>query len=83
MYFTLELCATPFRTGSCCKRIISSQGTDRVVIDCLDHNPAHVGHALELLRSPDIEVIPGVESADCEALYPRFNELMRQWVAKK
>lgn len=78
MFVTLEPCSTKGRTGSCCERIINSQGIRRVVIGCLDPNPAHAGRALELLRGDGIEVAWGIEHTTCEALNPRFNNRMRE-----
>ncbi|MEM8868551.1 MAG: bifunctional diaminohydroxyphosphoribosylaminopyrimidine deaminase/5-amino-6-(5-phosphoribosylamino)uracil reductase RibD [Verrucomicrobiota bacterium] len=76
MFVTLEPCSTAGRTGSCCERIIQSRGIRRVIIGCLDPNPAHAGRALALLRRYGIEVVCGVEDVACEALNPRFNRQM-------
>ena len=59
MFVTLEPCSTAGRTGSCCERILQSGGIRRVVIGCLDPNPAHGGRALDLLRAHGITVIWG------------------------
>lgn len=77
LYVTMEPCSTTGRTGSCCERIINSQGIRRVVIGCIDPNPAHAGRAVELLRSDGIEVVCGVERRLCEALNRMFNQRMR------
>lgn len=77
MFVTLEPCSTAGRTGSCCERIIKSHGIRRVVIGCLDPNPAHAGRALKLLSENGIKVLWGIEQAICEALNPRFNHAMR------
>lgn len=77
MFVTMEPCSTAGRTGSCCERIINSSGIRRLVIGCLDPNPAHAGRALDLLSLHGIDVVWGVEAASCEALNPRFNQQMR------
>lgn len=73
MFVTLEPCSTTGRTGSCCERIIRSRGIHRVIIGCLDPNPAHAGQGPGLLESHGISVVVGVERAACESLNPRFN----------
>lgn len=78
IFVTLEPCSTAGRTGSCCERIIHSRGISRVVIGCLDPNPAHEGRALEILGNHGIEVVWGLERDACEALNPQFNRRMKQ-----
>lgn len=77
MYVTLEPCSTTGRTGSCCQRILDSEGIQRVVIGCLDPNPVHAGRAISLLEGAGILVDYGIEQAACEALNPLFNAAMQ------
>lgn len=77
MYVTLEPCSTAGRTGSCCQRILDSGGIQRVVVGCLDPNPAHAGRAIPLLEQQGIIVEWGIEHNACEALNPSFNAQMR------
>lgn len=77
MFVTLEPCSTAGRTGSCCQRLIEAGQIRRVVIGCLDPNPAHAGRALRVLADNGITTVWGVEQAACEALNPEFNRRMR------
>ena len=77
MYVTLEPCSTHGRTGSCCHLILENTGIRRVVVGCLDPNPAHAGRAIPLLEQNGIRIEWGIEQAACEALNPNFNLQMR------
>lgn len=72
MYVTLEPCCTHGRTGACTDAIIAS-GIKRVVVGATDPNPAHSGHAFEVLRAAGIEVITGVLERECTELNLVFN----------
>lgn len=55
LYVTLEPCSTTGRTPPCVDSIIRA-GIARVVIGCVDPNPAHAGRGLELLRRAGVAV---------------------------
>ena len=71
IYVTLEPCSTYGRTPPCTEAIIANK-LARVVIGSLDPNPKHNGKAVEILRSHNIEVEYGVESAACSELNRPF-----------
>jgi diaminohydroxyphosphoribosylaminopyrimidine deaminase/5-amino-6-(5-phosphoribosylamino)uracil reductase len=59
LYVTLEPCSTHGRTPPCTEAIIRS-GIKRVVVACLDANPAHAGAGIRILRDAGIETVWGV-----------------------
>lgn len=72
LYVTLEPCSTSGRTPPCTEAI-KSAGIKRVVIGCLDPNPAHHGLARSILEKAGIEVTNGVLELECRNLNPEFN----------
>ena len=61
IFISLEPCSTHGRTPPCTNAIIQS-GIKRVIVCCLDPNPEHSGHGLEILKNHGIEVILAPES---------------------
>jgi diaminohydroxyphosphoribosylaminopyrimidine deaminase/5-amino-6-(5-phosphoribosylamino)uracil reductase len=59
LYVTLEPCSTHGRTPPCTDAIIRS-GIERVVVACLDANPAHAGAGIKILRDSGIETVWGI-----------------------
>ncbi len=78
LYVTLEPCTTTGRTPPCCEAIIRS-GIRRVVMGCMDQNPAHGGAAVERLQAAGIEVVTDVCREECE----RLNEHFFWWIQRK
>ena len=78
LYVTLEPCTTTGRTPPCCEAIIRSR-VGRVVIGCLDENPAHGGAAVERLRAAGIQVETGLLEEECH----RLNEHFFWWIRKR
>lgn len=71
IYVTLEPCSTTGRTPPCTEAI-KKAGISRVVMGCLDPNPAHAGAAIPILESAGIAVTVGVAEDECRALIRGF-----------
>jgi diaminohydroxyphosphoribosylaminopyrimidine deaminase/5-amino-6-(5-phosphoribosylamino)uracil reductase len=71
LYVTLEPCSTQGRTPPCTGLILEKQ-IGRVVVGCIDPNPAHAGRGIRILRRAGVEVITGVCRAEAETLIAPF-----------
>lgn len=71
IYVTLEPCSTTGLTPPCTAAIIAAKFA-KVVIGCLDPNPAHAGQALKIFRKAMIETVVGIEEGKCLALNDAF-----------
>ena len=69
---TLEPCSTQGRTPACTDAI-QQAGIKKVIVGCVDVNPAHAGRGLDLLREAGLEVISGVREAECQELIRAFS----------
>lgn len=76
MAVTLEPCSTQGRTGACTDAIRKA-GIKKVVVGCVDPNPAHAGKGLEILREAGVEVISGVREAECRELIRAFSHVQK------
>lgn len=75
LYVTLEPCCTHGRTPPCTEALIGA-AVRRVVIGCLDPNPAHAGRAVGLLENAGIQVVTAVQERACQVL----NEAFFHWI---
>lgn len=71
VYVNLEPCSHFGRTPPCADALIAA-GVSRVVIGMVDPNPKVAGTGIARLRQAGIEVVVGVEEADCQALNEPF-----------
>jgi len=71
LYVTLEPCSTTGRTPPCTEALIAAKFA-KVVIGCLDPNPAHAGKAVKILEKAKIETIVGVAEEQCCELNTAF-----------
>ncbi len=71
MYVTLEPCSTTGKTPPCTEAI-QKAGIRRVVIGCMDPNPAHAGRGPLRLSEAGIEVTSDVRKEECEELIRGF-----------
>jgi len=71
LYVTLEPCSTTGKTPPCTEAI-KTAGIRRVVIGCMDPNPAHAGRGPLRLSEAGIEVVSDVRKEECEDLIRGF-----------
>ncbi len=75
LYVNLEPCSTYGRMPPCTEAI-KAAGVARVVIGCMDPNPAHAGRGIRILQEAGIAVTCGVE----EAASRELNKAFFHWV---
>jgi len=71
---TLEPCSTSGRTPACTDAILKA-GIRKVMVGCVDPNPAHAGRGLEILRNAGVEVIEGVCEKESQHLIRAFRHV--------
>jgi len=71
LYVSLEPCNHHGKTPPCTEAIIKS-GIKKVVVGCTDPNPQVAGKGIEAMVKAGIEVITGIQEADCIEVNKRF-----------
>ena len=78
LYVTLEPCAHTGRTGPCADAVIAA-GVSRVVVGCLDSNPAVNGKGVQRMRKAGLTVDVGCMQDACVAI----NRGFLTWIARR
>jgi len=71
LYVNLEPCNHYGRTPPCAEAVVAA-GVAKVVVGMVDPNPLVAGGGIARLRAAGIEVLVGVEEADCRQLNEAF-----------
>ncbi|MBF2035873.1 MAG: bifunctional diaminohydroxyphosphoribosylaminopyrimidine deaminase/5-amino-6-(5-phosphoribosylamino)uracil reductase RibD [Leptolyngbyaceae cyanobacterium T60_A2020_046] len=71
LYVNLEPCNHTGRTPPCTEAILAA-GIRRVVVGMVDPDPRVSGNGLQRLKAAGLEVLSGVEEADCQRLNEAF-----------
>lgn len=77
LYVTLEPCSTTGKTPPCTKAILESK-VSRVVVACLDPNPAHAGNGIRILEENGLEVVVDILKHKAQSLNKTFFHYISQ-----